>query len=159
MTTPPPPGNPFAAQASWRPPYGQPGSYATGCRFCAGLPTAKVTFRGHQGMVLRTRSQQVAGEMCAVCGTAVFREMTTRTLWQGWWSPFSLFLLAPFALVRNLVARRRITALQPPVAGRHGPQVPIASPVHRRPLAYVALLPALWVGYLLLVAAGLRPDF
>ncbi|MET9762180.1 hypothetical protein ABZ016_24500 [Streptomyces sp. NPDC006372] len=42
--------------------------------------------------------------------------MTTRTLWQGWWSPLSLIVGAPLALLQNFLAYRRLRQL-PPTCG------------------------------------------
>ncbi|MGW2643308.1 DUF6508 domain-containing protein [Streptomyces sp. NPDC001393] len=115
------------------------------CRFCGGFPAAHVTFHAHRGLLIAMRFRRQEGPMCATCGLGVYRELTTQTLWQGWWSPFSLFLFAPFTLIRNLVAVGTVKKLRVPAPGRHGRQVDPGVPIHRRPLAYVALVPVLWV--------------
>ncbi|MGW2255688.1 hypothetical protein ACWCXH_36875 [Kitasatospora sp. NPDC001660] len=71
--------------------------------------------------------------------------MTTRTLCLGWWSPFSLVLCSPFTLLWNLVGYRKFSKLPPstPAPGRAG--IDPGRPVLRRPVAYVALIPAIWV--------------
>ncbi|MGW1894172.1 hypothetical protein ACWCP6_28580 [Streptomyces sp. NPDC002004] len=69
--------------------------------------------------------------------------MTTKTLWQGWWSPISLIAFTPFTLLANLRAYRKFTRLPHPVP-RSGTPLAEVRPVHERPLAYVAALPALW---------------
>ncbi|WP_330349798.1 hypothetical protein [Streptomyces sp. NBC_00582] len=132
---------------------GNPQAPSTACMFCAGGPAVHVTFRAHRGILILMTFGKQSGTMCATCGVAVYRELTTRTLWQGWWSPFSLFLFTPFTVVHNLVVARKVKKLQAPAPGRHGPQVDPGLPVHRRPLAYVALVPVLWV--LFMIVTGL----
>ncbi|WP_172384711.1 hypothetical protein [Streptomyces sp. MNP-20] len=115
------------------------------CRFCGAQPTADVTIRAHQGLLVIMRFQSEAGPWCRVCGIALVRHLTTRTLWQGWWSPFSLALLTPFTLISNLAAYRRLTALEPPGPVAPGAARPLeGAPVLKRPLAYVALVPLIW---------------
>ncbi|MFI6350838.1 hypothetical protein [Streptomyces sp. NPDC050560] len=161
---PPPPQGGYGQQQA---PYGAPppqGGYgmppqggAPGyevCVFCGGGPATRVTFRGHQGQVIMMRFLKMPGPMCHTCGTAVFRRMTVKTLWQGWWSPVSLFLGAPLTLIWNLIASGRVRKLPPPEPGRHGPQVAPEEPVLNQPLAYVALIPIGWICYLLLQGMG-----
>lgn len=152
MTTPPPgqipTGNPFA------PGYSHPHGYVhpappPPCQFCGAHPAAHVTFRAHQGLLIMMRSQKVEGMMCRACGEAVYRTTQGRTLWQGWWSPFSLFLLTPFTLLWNLFARRQAQKISPPVPGHPGPTVDPGKPLHRRPLSYAALAPVGWILYLI----------
>ncbi|MFF9817730.1 hypothetical protein [Streptomyces sp. NPDC014006] len=97
--------------------------------------------------------RKLDGMMCATCGLAVYRALTTETLWQGWWSPFSLVLLTPFTLIHNLVVSRKVKKLQAPAPGQHGQQIDPGVPIHRRPLAYVGLAPVLWI--LFVVISGL----
>jgi hypothetical protein len=100
--------------------------------------------------------RKLDGPMCGTCGVAVYRALTTETLWQGWWSPFSLFLFTPFTLLHNLVVSRRVKKLQAPAPGQHGRQVDPGVPVHRRPLAYVGLVPVLWL--LFMIVSGLTQN-
>lgn len=163
MTTPhpgqiPPPGNPFAPQQQgYSAPTGNPFAPQQGyahpappltCQFCGAHPAAHMTFRAHQGLLIMMRSQKVEGMMCRTCGEAVYRTTQGRTLWQGWWSPFSLFLFTPFTLVSNLIARRRTDTIAPPLPGHPDPLDP-GKPLHRRPLSYAALVPAGWILYLI----------
>ncbi|MGR6970396.1 DUF6508 domain-containing protein [Streptomyces cynarae] len=115
------------------------------CRFCGGFPAVPVAFHAHRGLLIAMRFRKQEGPMCANCGLGVFRALTTQTLWQGWWSPFSLFFFAPLTLVRNLVTVGKVKKLETPEPGRHGRQIDPGAPIHRRPLAYVALVPVLWV--------------
>lgn len=132
------PGSPGAAQVP-----AHPGTSA--CRLCGAQPAAQIAVRAHQGLLLMMRFHKIDGPFCRPCGTAAVRELTAKTLWQGWWSPFSLVFFSPFTLVWNLVASRKLTALPPP-----GPTAPGATrlqggkPVHQRPMAYVAIIPLVW---------------
>ncbi|MEU6119596.1 DUF6508 domain-containing protein [Streptomyces sp. NPDC047117] len=153
---PQPYGYPQQGQA----PYGQP-QYGMGpqagyeaCRFCGGMPTARVTFRAHQGFLILMRFLKYDGPMCGTCGMAVYRTMLTATLWQGWWSPFSLFIFTPFTVIWNLVARGKVSKLQRPAPGQHGQQKDPGKPMYQRPLAYVALIPVLWTGFLIFQGIG-----
>ncbi|MFI9610870.1 DUF6508 domain-containing protein [Streptomyces sp. NPDC052023] len=123
------------------------------CRYCGGSPAADVTFRAHRGLVVLMGFKKADGPMCMTCGLAVYRAYTTHTLCVGWWSPLSLFVFAPLALVRNVLAVRRVKRLPAPGPGTLGPRYDPGVPVHRRPRAYVALVPALWL--LFMVVTGL----
>ncbi|MFJ2627689.1 hypothetical protein ACIO6T_30885 [Streptomyces sp. NPDC087532] len=122
----------------------QPGTPAR-CRACWAQPAANVTVRAHQGVLVVMRFHKVDGPFCRACGRAVIRRLTTATLCQGWWSPFSLVFFTPFTLVWNLVAHRKLAALTPPGPPIPGAErIPEGKPVHQRPLAYVAVVPLLW---------------
>ncbi|MGW0881394.1 hypothetical protein [Streptomyces sp. NPDC002671] len=114
------------------------------CRICFAAPAAEVVVRAHQGLLLAMRWKSETGPFCGVCGIAVVRRMTTATLWQGWWSPLSLVLGAPFALLSNLFDFLRLRRLQPTAPLPGWPQAPLGRPVLHRPLAYVALVPLIW---------------
>ncbi|WP_432158600.1 hypothetical protein [Streptomyces sp. bgisy153] len=141
-----PPGYPHPAHM----PYPHPP--ALGCRFCGGSPAAQVTFRAHRGLIVLMSFRKVEGMMCGTCGLAVYRALMTETLWQGWWSPFSAVLFTPFTVLYNLLAARKVRKLGAPAPGTHGRQIDPGVPVYRRPLAYVAFVPVLWVLYLYLSA-------
>ncbi|MDH6623400.1 hypothetical protein M2271_001187 [Streptomyces sp. LBL] len=119
------------------------------CRFCGGSPAAEVTFRAHRGLVIFMGFKRMDGPMCFTCGLAVYRTLTTHTLCVGWWSPFSLFVFAPLTLVRNLLAVRRVRQLPAPGPGMLGPRYDPGVPIRRRPRAYVALVPVLWVVFMI----------
>lgn len=123
------------------------------CRFCGGSPAAEVSFRAHRGLVILMGFRKTEGPMCMTCGLAVHRALTTHTLAWGWWSPLSLFVFAPLTLVRNLLAVRKVKRLPPPGPGMLGPRYDPGVPIHRRPRAYVALVPVLWV--LFMIVTGL----
>ncbi|MBX9395108.1 hypothetical protein K4749_16255 [Streptomyces sp. TRM72054] len=144
-----------AVVASLRAWYAEQPSVGPGdmCRFCGGSPAADVTFRAHRGLVILMGFRKTDGPMCFTCGLAVYRAYTTHTLCVGWWSPLSLFVFAPLTLVRNVLAVRRVKRLPAPGPGTLGPRYDPGVPVHRRPRAYVALVPVLWV--LFMIVTGL----
>ncbi|MET7605895.1 hypothetical protein ABZS96_25950 [Streptomyces avermitilis] len=115
----------------------------TGCRVCGAQPVADVTLRAHQAFLILMWFRSLDGPFCRNCGITMHREMTTRTLWQGWWGPFSLLFGVPFALLANLRAYLKIKQLGPPAAATGRPLVEV-EPVLRRPAAYVALIPLCW---------------
>ncbi|WP_198944178.1 hypothetical protein [Streptomyces sp. CB03234] len=137
-----PPAHGWPAQSSL-PTYTNPVANHA-CRICGGYPTVDTSVRAHQGVLIVMRFQKFDGPFCRQCGIALVRLTTTQTLWQGWWSPFSLVLFTPFTLLWNLIAHRRFSRLAPaaPMQGRTSPDE--GQPVHRQPLAYVALIPIIW---------------
>lgn len=167
----PPQGNPYATPHA---PYGQPqqpphycqhphpaagyGQPMAGvpqvpaCRVCASYPAAEVTIRSHVGMLIMMRFQKWEGPYCRTCGTAMRREATTNTLWQGWWSPFSMVIFNPYTIISNLVVRGKLNKLPEPGPAMYGARPDPGKSVLQRPAAYVALLPILW--FLFLIVRG-----
>jgi len=84
------------------------------CRFCGRAPALATTVRAHRGMVLMMQWRHLRGPFCRSCGLQAVKKLTTDTLWQGWWGLFSLFLGAPFALLSNLFAWRKLRGLPEP---------------------------------------------
>ncbi|MFF2141064.1 hypothetical protein [Kitasatospora sp. NPDC058190] len=160
-----PPGYGYPSAPPPEPPYdAQPPGYGYGypppapmdgqtCRFCGGYPAVSATVRGHQGLVLAYRMLRMHGPFCRTCGTATVRDMSARTLVQGWWSPASL-ILAPITLLLNLGANGRIKRLPPPMPGTHGPQLDPGVPLGRRPHMAMLLLPVSLVVTVILAATG-----
>jgi hypothetical protein len=99
------------------------------------------------------RFREVRGPFCRVCGIAVHREMTAKTLWQGWWGIASL-VIAPVTLLSNLVARTRFGRMTPPVNCVQ-PPLDAGKPVIRRAGALGIVAPLLMVGA---VAIGVELD-
>ncbi|MGO4459837.1 hypothetical protein AB4039_21450 [Streptomyces sp. M-16] len=124
------------------PPYLVPGP--TGCRNCGAPEAVNFAVRAHVGVLVVMRFHRLDGPFCRRCGRALVRIMTTKTLFQGWWSPLSLVLFTPFTLFWNLIASTKFAKLEPsePAPGRQ--QLDEGPPVHARPLAYVAIVPLLW---------------
>ncbi|CAM3903732.1 hypothetical protein [Nocardiopsis rhodophaea] len=113
------------------------------CKICGGWPAAFVTIRAHRGMIALMTFLSQSGPFCRPCGVAVYRRMTAQSLWQGWWSPFSL-VINPIVLLMNLVARRQLYRLAYPSGGWHPPLDP-GKPVPQRPgaIAFAVILLAL----------------
>ncbi|MFJ9893615.1 hypothetical protein ACIQPR_09805 [Streptomyces sp. NPDC091280] len=124
----------------WYSVYPRPGQ-PPACRQCGVTPAAVVTIRAHRGLILAARWQHIDGPFCGLCGIALVRDMTTTTLWKGWWSLVSLIVGAPFSLVSNGIAYRKLRQLQPAVPAPGTRQIPLGKPVLHRPASYVALIP------------------
>ncbi|MFJ9606295.1 hypothetical protein ACIRS1_08055 [Kitasatospora sp. NPDC101176] len=155
---PPPPDQAYGYPQQSAPGYGygypQPGPQdGPACRFCGGFPAVDTTVRGHQGLVLAYRMLRMSGPFCRTCGTATVRDMSARTLVQGWWSPVSV-LLAPITLLLNLIPNGRVKQLPYPVPGSHGPQLDPGVPLTRRPHMLALLLPLSLVLTIVLAATG-----
>ncbi|KOU50080.1 hypothetical protein ADK54_09915 [Streptomyces sp. WM6378] len=114
------------------------------CRICGALPAAFATFRSHHGVLMWMRFSRVDGPFCRPCGLAIYREVTSETVWQGWWSPLSLVLFTPGTLIINRVALAQINKLPAPIPGQPGPQLSPGTPVLRRASSLAALLPLAW---------------
>lgn len=122
------------------------------CRICGGFPAVEATIRGHQGILVMMRFLHLKGPFCRTCGTAVLRDMTGKTLVQGWWSPLSAPIFTPFTLIWNSVVRAKVKKLPPPAPGQPGPQLDPGAPLLRRPVALGLLVP---VGYLIFVVVSI----
>lgn len=146
------PGQPPQPQHPQHPQYAAPYAYgqapapaaARGCRNCGAPEAADFAVRAHVGVLILMRFHRLDGPFCRQCGRALVRIMTTKTLCQGWWSPFSLVFFTPFTLIWNLIASVKFgkLPLSAPAPGRQ--PLDEGPPVHARPLAYVAILPLLW---------------
>jgi hypothetical protein len=140
---------------------GQPGPQAAfapqlQCRFCGSVPAVKTTFRGHQGMLVIMRFLSQPGPYCRDCGLATFREMTSKTLVQGWWGYIS-FLVTPFTVLWNLIASRKVRDLPAPtpVHPQHRPMDP-GPRLLMRPMTIIGLaIPfALFVLLMVIIVTG-----
>ncbi|MFI2607964.1 hypothetical protein [Kitasatospora sp. NPDC018619] len=145
---PPPPGDHGYAYG-----YPPPPADGTTCRFCGGYPAVAATVRGHQGMLVMYRMLRMTGPFCRTCGTATVRDMSARTLVQGWWSPVS-WLLTPITLLVNLVPHGRFKRLPPPAPGSHGPQLDPGVPLTGRPHLAMLVLPLSLLVAVVLAATG-----
>ncbi|MFG3051159.1 hypothetical protein ACGFZP_09430 [Kitasatospora sp. NPDC048239] len=124
------------------------------CRFCGGFPAADTTVRGHQGIIIIMRFLKQPGPFCRTCGTAVVRDMSARTLVQGWWGYLSS-IITPITLLRNLAAHNKIKQLPLPVPGTHGPQLDPGVPLTKRPHMLMLLLPVLSItSFIILATTG-----
>ncbi|MFC5890834.1 hypothetical protein RMN57_20035 [Kitasatospora sp. CM 4170] len=146
-----PPGYGYPQQAGYaqQAPHGGPV-----CRFCGGFPAVDTTVRGHQGIIIVMRFLKQPGPFCRTCGTAVVRDMSARTLVQGWWGYLSS-IITPITLLRNLAAHNKIKDLPPPAPGTHGPQLDPGVPLTKRPHMLMLLLPVLSItSFIILVTTG-----
>ncbi|MFI0155174.1 LppU/SCO3897 family protein [Streptomyces lydicus] len=139
-----PPGHP--APAPPQAPYGYPQQLhphaqpdPVGCQFCGAQPAVQATVRGHQGILYVMRFLSRSGVFCRSCGLATYREMSAKTLWQGWWSPLSV-VITPITLLVNLGPRSRFHALAAPVGGFR-PSLDPGKPLLRRPETLLILIP------------------
>ncbi|MCC2279728.1 hypothetical protein LKL35_30515 [Streptomyces sp. ET3-23] len=96
------------------------------------------------------RFLKLDGPFCRTCGTAVLRDMTAKTMWQGWWSPISLVIITPFTLIWNAVVNAKLKKLAPPVPGQPGQQLDPGKPLLQRPAIYLALIPIIWFTLLII---------
>ncbi|MDQ1010673.1 hypothetical protein QFZ82_005158 [Streptomyces sp. V4I23] len=111
----------------------------TPCQVCGSLPAVRAVVRGHQGLFLIMRFLRREGVFCRSCGTATYRQMTTDTLWQGWWGFLSLFI-TPVTVLTNLGPRARFRRLAQPYGGWRPPLDP-GKRVLARPPALVVFVP------------------
>src|SRR6266545_3249169 len=154
--SPPPPPRPAKAPP---PPttYGQPqpATYGqtqappapqTQCRLCGCVPAAEVTFRGHRGLLVMMQFLHLTGPFCRDCGLATFREMSAKTLIQGWYG-YASFVITPITVLINVIRRGKVANLpapRPPAQGPHGRPMDPGAPLMTRPAALVGLfIPAL----------------
>jgi hypothetical protein len=115
-----PPGYGSAPPRGYPAPQSQPPVAQTQCRFCGNVPAAKVTFRGHRGMVFLMQFLHVEGPFCRDCGLATFRAMSAKTLVQGWWG-YASSIITPVTLLINVARRGKVASLEPPRPPAHGP--------------------------------------
>lgn len=118
-----------------------PAPRALACRACGASPGLAITVRAHRGLVIVMQFRSIEGPFCRDCGISVVRRLSEQTLWQGWWSPVSLFV-SPVILGLNLVLRIRLDRLPAPVraAGTAPPMDP-GRPLFLRPAILGVLVP------------------
>jgi hypothetical protein len=150
-TQPPPgypPGPPQHGYAvppqGYHPPYPYPQAPAqpqTQCRFCGNVPAAEVTFRGHRGMLVMMQFRHLKGPFCRDCGLATFREMSAKTLIQGWYG-YASFVITPITVLVNAARRGKVATLDAPRPPAHGPSgrpMDPGAPLLARPSALIGL--------------------
>ncbi|TJZ56915.1 hypothetical protein FCH28_05310 [Streptomyces piniterrae] len=138
--TAPPQAGPYPPQ-----PHGlyapSPGSPA--CGICGALPAVPATVRGHQGFLVLMRFLSRRGAFCRDCGLASVRDMSAKTLWQGWWGPLSV-AITPLTLLMNIGPAGRFRKLAAPTGGFRPPLDP-GKTLLRRPEALLFLVPMVFV--------------
>jgi hypothetical protein len=120
---------------------GYPGAGGPQCRFCGCVPAAEATFRGHRGMIVVMQFLHVKGPFCRDCGLSTFRDMTAKTLIQGWYGYVS-FAVTPITVLINLARRGKVASLpapQPPPSGEHRNPMDPGAPLLARPTALIGL--------------------
>ncbi|MFI9720430.1 hypothetical protein ACIHFE_12335 [Streptomyces sp. NPDC052396] len=110
------------------------------CEICGGYPATRATVRGHQGLLILMRFRRRTGVFCRTCGTAIHRQLTTQTLWQGWWGPASAFITPVTVLCNVLGPRARFRRLAPPT-GNWRPPLDPGKRVLLRPAALAFVVP------------------
>lgn len=144
------PGQPVAGYGAPQPyapaPQGYPPPAGPVCRVCGAAPAAAMTIRQHTGLLLAMRFSKMQGPLCRSCGVAIHRDMTTKTLAGGWWSPVSLIFFGWATLLWNLFIHFRLTRLPQPSPSPSGVVLDPGRPIFRRPAAYIPIaLPVLWL--------------
>jgi hypothetical protein len=76
-------------------------------------------------MVIIMQFLSLKGPFCRDCGLATFRDMTAKTLIQGWWG-YASSIITPITVLINAVRRGKVASLPAPRPPAQGP--------HRRPL-------------------------
>jgi hypothetical protein len=110
------------------------------CRFCGGSPAADATVRGHQGMIVVMRWLKLEGPFCRTCGIATVREMTAKSLYQGWWGIGSA-IVNPFVMLSNIGPWSKFRKLPEPAPGAPGRPMDPGKPLFKRPPILMVLLP------------------
>ena len=146
-------GQSFPAQGQFQ--QGQPAfapmpQGALQCRFCGGFPAADATVRGHQGMIVLMRFLKLRGPFCRTCGIASVRDMTAKSLWQGWWSVGSS-IINPITMLMNIGPWSKFKNLPEPAPGAPGRPMDPGKPLFKRPAVLGLLLPFALIALIIVV--------
>ena len=110
------------------------------CRFCGAFPAEQATVRGHQGMIVVMRFLKLQGPFCRTCGIAAVRDMTAKSLWQGWWGIGSA-IVNPITMLMNIEPWAKFRKLPEPAPGAPGRPMDPGKPLFKRPAILMLLLP------------------
>jgi len=110
------------------------------CRFCGSVPAVQATVRGHQGLLIMMRFLKLEGPFCRSCGIATYRDMTAKSLWQGWWGIGSM-IINPITMLVNLPTRAKFGKLPEPAPGAPGQPMDVGKPLFKRPAIIMLLIP------------------
>jgi hypothetical protein len=153
-TTPPqPPPHQYPAEPPQHGQFPQGQQFAQGtlqCRFCGAVPAVQATVRGHAGMVLLMRLLKLEGPFCKTCGVAATRDMTAKSMWQGWWSVGSM-IINPITMLVNLGTYSKFKNLLEPAPGAPGRPLNPGKPLFSRPEVIGLLVP---IGILTAIIIG-----
>jgi hypothetical protein len=144
-------GQSFPQQA----PQGMP-AYQQGaiqCRFCGGMPAVQATVRGHQGFLIMMRFLKLEGPFCRTCGIATVRNMTAKSLWQGWWGVGSS-IINPITMLINIPTRLKFNQLPEPMPGAPGQPMDMGKPLFLRPAILGFLIPIAVIALLIVGNLG-----
>ncbi len=114
------------------------------CRFCGSYPAVDATVRGHQGLIILMRFLKLRGPFCRTCGIASVRDMTSKSLWQGWWGIGSS-IVNPITMLMNLGPMQKFKSLPEPAPGPGRPMDP-GKPLIQRPAMLGFLIPVVVIG-------------
>jgi hypothetical protein len=95
--------------------------------------------RGHQGLIIIMRFLKLQGPFCRTCGIASVRDMTAKSLWQGWWGIGSS-IINPITMLINIGPMQKFKRLPEPQPGPGRPMDP-GKPLVQRPAMLMLLLP------------------
>lgn len=109
--------------------------------------------RGHQGLLIIMRFLKLEGPFCRSCGIATHRDMTAKSLWQGWWGIGSA-IINPITMLINLPQRAKFNRLAEPVPGAPGRPMDPGKSLFRRPAILGLLLPVVAIGLIVLGVQG-----
>ncbi|MFF0343189.1 toxin-antitoxin system, toxin component [Kribbella sp. NPDC004875] len=144
-------GATFPGQGPQGQPHGQQAFAPQGqmvCRFCGGYPAVEATVRGHQGLIILMRFLKLQGPFCRTCGMASVRDMTSKSLWQGWWGIGSS-IINPITMLMNIGPMQKFKSLPEPQPGPGRPMDP-GKPLFKRPAILMLLLPIAFIALLVI---------
>ncbi|WP_406055196.1 toxin-antitoxin system, toxin component [Kribbella sp. NBC_00889] len=120
------------------------------CRFCGSFPAVDATVRGHQGLIILMRFLKLQGPFCRSCGIASVRDMTAKSLWQGWWGIGSS-IVNPITMLMNIGPMQKFKSLPEPAPGAPGRPMDPGKPLFRRPAILGLLLPIALIAVIVIV--------
>ncbi|MEU8928137.1 hypothetical protein AB0D10_45815 [Kitasatospora sp. NPDC048545] len=115
------------------------------------------TIRGHLGLIVILKYLKRQGPFCRSCGIATHREMTSDSLWQGWWGIPSM-IVNPIIMLINIPQRLKINKLREPVPGAPRPPMDPGKPVYLRPTILGVLIPVILISLIVFIEKG-DPEF
>ncbi|MEU6238801.1 hypothetical protein [Kitasatospora sp. NPDC047058] len=115
------------------------------------------TFRGHLGLIVILKYLKRRGPYCRSCGIATHREMTSDSLWQGWWGIPSM-IVNPIIMLINIPQRLKVNKLPEPLPGAPRPPMNPGKPVYLRPTMVGLIIPAVLVSLIVFMVQR-DPEF
>jgi hypothetical protein len=91
-------------------------------------------------MIVVMRWLKLEGPFCRTCGIATVREMTAKSLYQGWWGIGSA-VVNPFVMLSNIGPWSTFKKLPEPAPGAPGRPMDPGKPLFQRPAIAMLLLP------------------